>query len=226
VTVLIIKTADLTAGQTETMNAALPAVRQECAARFALPSKRAESVAAAYLAYYAIVCGDTGQGVVYPAIRLLLEKAEPVAALAAKIGWPTGPHGKPFPEGVFINGKTLHVSISHSDGLVAAAVADSPVGIDIQSIPQMPPPRIHRIAARLHPLEQKRLEACARDKLAEEFCRLWACKESVLKLCGQGLSQPLSSFCVENDCTILDGKQVRLTIHALIVAYLATAEWV
>lgn len=48
-----------------------------------------------------------------------------------------GPHGRPYLSGADAGG--LHLSWAHSHGLVAAAVADSPVGIDVERTRGDPP---------------------------------------------------------------------------------------
>jgi phosphopantetheinyl transferase len=156
----------------------------------------------------------------------LLELNKTVSALAQKEGWKTGENGKPFEHGVITGNLKLYVSLSHSGGLAAVAVSSEPVGVDVQRKPEIPVDRLLRIASKFHPDERARLEALHENQLPDAFCRLWACKESVLKLCGRGLSLPLSSFCIgEDDACQLEGNPVRLTVDKLPGAYLSTAEW-
>lgn len=88
----------------------------------------------------------------------------------------TSATGKPFFENA-----DLHFNVSHSGGVVVAAVSGSPVGIDIEV-----PGRCRdflEIARRFfHPDEADR---CSGE---DEFLRLWTAKEAMLKLAGTGLS--------------------------------------
>ena len=223
--VYVVKTEELTAKNIEAMYAVLPGSRQDCAARLAKPVKRVESVAAAYLAFFSLVCGDIDDCIVYPSLESLLEMQEEAAKLASKIGWHVGEYGKPFPQGVDVNGKLFYVSISHSGGLVVAAVAENPVGVDVQQNPALSKHQMLRIASKFHASEQEHLNSLPESQLSAEFCRLWVCKESVMKLCGKGLSLPISSFRIVGDSCMLDGNPIRLTVHPLQDTFLAIAEW-
>ncbi|MDD2361500.1 MAG: 4'-phosphopantetheinyl transferase superfamily protein [Oscillospiraceae bacterium] len=209
----------------ELMKSALPEQRRMQMAKLKKPSDRVNSAVAAYLVFYALVKNQSNEGLVYPETDSLLESRDEISELAARLGWPTE-HGKPFPSGIEVNGRHYHVNISHSERLVGAAISDRPVGIDIQRIPRISISRLERIACRFHALELERLKGMPKNRYAAEFCRLWVCKESVLKLCGKGLSVPLSSFCItENDTCIIDGNTVKITVYELPDAYLAVSKY-
>ena len=91
--------------------------------------------------------------------------------------------GKP----AFQNG-TLHFNLSHTDTLVCAAVADSPVGVDVQS-PAAPSDGVIR---RMLSREEQDLLARTDDKTAL-FTRFWTQKEAYAKWTGEGLSCGFSS---------------------------------
>lgn len=100
-----------------------------------------------------------------------------------------GEHGKPYIVGC------PHFSLSHSGKYVICAVADTPVGVDIEA----PRPGSAALARRFFtPREQ------ALVKSDEDFCRVWVQKESYVKALGTGLAQGLSSFDVSEleDCTV------------------------
>ncbi len=88
------------------------------------------------------------------------------------------PSGKPIlPSGVY-------VSLSHSGNAVAAAVADAPVGIDVERV--SPSPRILPLAARFFPAsDAARVEEAQKSEgdtaAAREFFRLFTAKEAYLK---------------------------------------------
>lgn len=105
----------------------------------------------------------------------------------------------------------FHYNISHSGGIVACAVSDSPVGIDIQQISD-DPVRILRIAAHFFSQEEQQElslhhqeknpntgaagNSCSNDEqdLCHLFCRFWTARESYIKLTGRGLAEPFSEF--------------------------------
>lgn len=103
--------------------------------------------------------------------------------------------GKPF-----VNTDGIFVSISHTDGLCAAAVSDAEIGIDIEIIPSDADSpertgRLNRLAERyFSPDEVKYVESCA----ASGFYRVWTAKESFIKFTGEGFSRPLREFSVLN----------------------------
>lgn len=188
--------------------------------------RRTESVVAAYLLYYLIACCQINGELVWADVDMIVSKVDMVSAIAKQIGWPTGEHGKPFPAGINIGGSVLHAGISHSKGLVCATISRTPIGIDLQVIPKTPPIRMLRIAKRFHPDEYSQLVTVDKARLADAFTRLWACKESALKLNGTGMSTPLSLFCVKPDGTcVINGKSAIIYVKNLHRAYLAFAQW-
>lgn len=222
----LLESALLTDEQLEIMAAVLPPERRGRAERLQSPSARRESLAAAYLALYGLVSGETEGEPEYPAVQALLSEAEEVRAFSAAVGWPVGEGGKPFADGVPGKSPRLFVSLSHSEGLAAAAVAHEPLGIDVQRNPSADRERLLRIAGKFHPREREALAALPEAELPGAFCRLWACKESVLKLCGRGLSLPLSCFCIERDDTSkLDGRAIRFDVRTLDKGVFAAAVW-
>lgn len=91
----------------------------------------------------------------------------------------SAPGGKPW----LPDHPALHISLSHSGGLVVCAAAAVPVGVDVE----LPRPLRPGLAARwFHPDEQALL---ARDPAA--FFDLWMAKEAVLKEIGCGLGAGL-----------------------------------
>lgn len=85
--------------------------------------------------------------------------------------------GKPMIDG-------LNFNLSHSDGGVAVAISDFPVGCDVEKVRAYP----RRVAEKFTADERKRLENTAEnDRDAAFFC-LWTAKESYLKMTGEGLS--------------------------------------
>lgn len=97
------------------------------------------------------------------------------------------PHGKPRVR----TGETedLHVSVSHSaDRIAVALTAVSPVGVDVEQIPDVP---IDELAgSALSPGERAMLRWMPRHHQHAGFTRMWVCKEAALKATGHGLRIP------------------------------------
>ena len=164
----------------------------------------------------------------WPSLEELLRVEKDIARLAERIDWPVGEYGQPFPNGVSFSGGCApsgpenggmgsdepacspvrrFVSLSHSEGVAAAVSCPVPVGLDLQGAVSGETAQLRQIAAKFHPDERARLAGLPDSQFPAAFRRLWAAKESVLKLCGRGLSQPLSSFCIREDGSgELDGK--------------------
>lgn len=79
---------------------------------------------------------------------------------------------------------SLALSLAGRDGLVAAAVADSPIGVDVETIGARFDPPLNV----LHPAERAALAAAETDA-HEIFLRIWAAKEAYVKALGTGLSR-------------------------------------
>ncbi len=215
----------------EQMACALPAARREAVNRRRGEARR-EAVAAAYLALYALVrTHEAAPEPSWPSVRRLLAASPEIAALGAGLGWPTGRYGQPFPDGCVLNGKgkaagIRFVSLSHSGGVAAAAACPAPIGLDLQGRLPEPADRLLRIAGKFHPSERERLEDLPAGELPAAFRRLWAAKESVLKLCGRGLNLSPAAFCVREDGTgELEGRGFRVVHWETEAGSLAAAVW-
>lgn len=125
--------------------------------------------------------------------------------------WILSASGQPFPDGIRTTQGRQYVSLSHSGSLIAVALSDKPVGLDVQEAVPSDASAIFRRFA--HP-EEKMWMGSAPEK--EAFLHWWTCKEAAVKLTGEGLAHPFSKFAVlpaEQDCcyhTSLDGKPVSL----------------
>lgn len=91
------------------------------------------------------------------------------------------PNGKPV-----FGRDDMHLSVSHSGGLVAVAWSDMPVGVDLQRIVPM-----GNIADRiLSPKERDMMT----DRSDRSLVRVWTRKESYVKLTGDGISKRFDTF--------------------------------
>ena len=108
--------------------------------------------------------------------------------------------GKPY----FSNMLDVHFSVSHSDDVFAFAIADVPVGIDVQKIRKRPDEedRCRRIARRFfHPEEIARMEGendgtSFYTGVVSTFYKIWCGKEAYVKLSGKGIDGDFSKFSV------------------------------
>ncbi|GAC1552124.1 MAG: hypothetical protein NVS2B5_09490 [Beijerinckiaceae bacterium] len=106
----------------------------------------------------------------------------------------------------------IFVSLAARDGLVAIALSDRPVGVDIEIVDAEPPDPAWNI---LHPRERAWLLAQKREKQPEHFLSLWCAKEAYLKAIGRGLRREPTEIAVcigpEGALTIEDcGRPARL----------------
>lgn len=103
---------------------------------------------------------------------------DPLPELAA------GERGKPW----FPACPQYHFNLSHSGTLALCALADRPVGVDIQEIRKAWRPSL--VTRTCTP--QERAWLSSRGDRAEDFAQLWALKESAGKQTGYGLPYPPS----------------------------------
>ena len=107
--------------------------------------------------------------------------------------WPViayGEQGKPYIAGA----EGFHYNLSHDGEYVLLVVSDAEVGCDIE---QIRPVDLKLPRHAFHPAEYERIAACAEAERNELFFRYWVLKESYIKALGTGLSEGLSSFCME-----------------------------
>lgn len=84
-----------------------------------------------------------------------------------------------------------HISLSHTGSVSVLAVSDRPVGVDLETIRDVP----EAIAGRFFPPTfQTELAAASHLKRAELFFLLWTRLEAALKADGRGLNAPRSEF--------------------------------
>lgn len=95
--------------------------------------------------------------------------------------------GKPY----LIGEPDIYFNLSHSGEYVSCAVADMPIGIDIQKKVTVR----SRIAERFFTgADNQKLSACNEEEREELFFRMWSIKESYVKLTGKGMKQGIDSF--------------------------------
>jgi 4'-phosphopantetheinyl transferase len=100
------------------------------------------------------------------------------------------PHGKPR-----LIGPGPEFSLTHSGDIVGVAVAEAPVGLDVEDL------AVHRSDPALEeetlaPVERAMLDEVDSAERPAAFLRLWTRKEALLKTTGTGLTVPLRDLIV------------------------------
>lgn len=89
-------------------------------------------------------------------------------------------------------GASLHLSLATRAGVVAVALANHPVGVDVERVE---PARELPIAA-LHAMEAAALRGLPDSARPLAFARLWSAKEAYVKALGTGFARAPESFAV------------------------------
>jgi 4'-phosphopantetheinyl transferase len=127
--------------------------------------------------------------------RLRAALAEVLGEDPAALQFGAGPHGKPF-----VIGHRVEFNLSHSGDLVAIAVAEEPLGIDVEHIVAA---RANRGVAERWFSAAERAWMDAQPNRERAFFRLWTIKESAMKADGGGLSIPLDEVQVDPSLTVV-----------------------
>lgn len=226
-TIYLMDAGLLSDGMLDRLIALLPPERRETVLRRQAAGRR-EAAATSILGYYALTATEEKEGAVlrWVSPTVLMRDKAALRRCARSVGWPVGKYGQPFPEGTFLGKERRFLSLSHSRDMAAVGVDSAPLGIDLQRWESGSPERLRKIAAKLHPDERARLDPLEGAALTREFYRLWTQKESVLKLCGRGLSLPLSGFCIDQEGrSRVEGRAAATQVWELPGATLAAAFW-
>lgn len=89
-------------------------------------------------------------------------------------------------------GTGLHLSLATRAGFVALALAQHPVGVDVERVEPLAAPPL----ASLHPQERQALLALPELARPLAFAQLWAAKEAYVKALGTGFARAPESFSV------------------------------
>jgi 4'-phosphopantetheinyl transferase len=118
-------------------------------------------------------------------LRLAAARALGCAPGAVPLRW--GTHGRPE-----LDVPGLHLSLTHSGGEIAAALADAPVGLDVETAVAPLPIEVMDVA--FSRAERAAVAAAAPDDRTRLFYGVWTRKEAVLKADGRGLHDPLDAI--------------------------------
>ena len=94
-------------------------------------------------------------------------------------------------------------NISHTKEWVAVAVADTPIGIDIEMLRVYKPEVAKRF---FHKDEYAFLESLPNDLRNVSFTRLWTLKESYVKCTGSGIANNFDKFAISINSTDVEIK--------------------
>lgn len=133
----------------------------------------------------------------------------------AAIAFVPGAHGKPLlPEH-----HALHVNWSHAGDLVAVAIADAEVGVDVERTERIED--LDAVAERVFSTrELEEYRALEGDARRVAFFNGWTRKEAFIKATGEGMSRPLKEFAVTLAPgtvrleTLRDDDPARWSLHA------------
>lgn len=129
----------------------------------------------------------------------------------------TLPNKKPY-----LKGNDLYFNISHSKDLVVCAIAEYPLGIDVE----FNDPNISYLDFTFQMTTNEFEEIHDSDDKIKGFFTYWTRKEAVIKAHGAGMMIPLESFeVVENKCIIEDEKffTKEIFIHEDYHGYIASS---
>lgn len=190
----------------------LDEIRQKKADACRQPKARAASLAAGFLAQYALQQnGFAGHTICY------------------------GEKGQPQIDGKGIQEGLPYLSLSHSGDYAVCAIADSPVGVDIQArVPVYGGMLCHFFSPKeraefeqkygLEPFQRESAGSGRDDPTwkpfksrilpeaaAEEFLRLWTAKESYMKLTGIGMGMGFSGILADLETGVVREKAAAFT---------------
>ena len=97
-----------------------------------------------------------------------------------------GEHGQ-----LSVRGDPRHLCLSHCGPVTVLAVAETPVGVDLERVHETSEPTVRRL---FPPSFQNELEGREDVERDETFTRLWTRLEAALKADGRGLSAPREDF--------------------------------
>lgn len=97
-----------------------------------------------------------------------------------------GEYGKPYVR----DHEEWQFNISHTDGLIVIAVADCPIGIDVEKIREPD----YRIAKRFFTKAENEYIDSDVEGRDVRFFEIWTKKEAYIKYTGKGLREPLGNF--------------------------------
>ncbi len=99
----------------------------------------------------------------------------------SELSFATTEKGKPYLE----NRPDCHFSISHTDGLVAVALSENSVGVDVESVKPIDP----KLCERFFSQSEQDYVFMKETEVDQRFFEVWTKKEAFAKYTGLGLSE-------------------------------------
>ncbi|MCJ7933995.1 MAG: 4'-phosphopantetheinyl transferase superfamily protein [Chryseobacterium sp.] len=130
--------------------------------------------------------------------RILLKKGLSSYYHIDEISMGRLPNHKPF-----LKGDPAHFNISHSKNLVVCAIADFPIGIDVEFSDET----VNYMDFQFQMTADECIEIDHSEDKIRSFFTYWTHKEAVIKAHGGGMMIPLDSFEVINNECIVEGKK-------------------
>ncbi|CAI8852185.1 4'-phosphopantetheinyl transferase family protein [Chryseobacterium sp. IT-36CA2] len=128
------------------------------------------------------------------------------------------PNKKPY-----LKGSDLYFNISHSKDLVVCAIAEYPLGIDVE----FSDPKISYLDFTFQMTTNEFKEIHDSDDKTKGFFTYWTRKEAVIKAHGAGMMLPLESFEVLNNECVIEGEKFftkEIFIHEGYYSYIASTD--
>ncbi|MGA8172820.1 MAG: 4'-phosphopantetheinyl transferase superfamily protein, partial [Methylocystis sp.] len=95
--------------------------------------------------------------------------------------------------------RSLQISVSGRENFCAVAMAEAPIGVDIEPSRELDPPW-----NMLHPREREALAALPAAARSQALLLMWTAKEAYLKALGVGFAREPASVAIGLDFSILD----------------------
>ena len=108
-----------------------------------------------------------------------------------------GEFGKP----TFTDYPELHFNLSHSGTMVACALGDKPVGVDVQHIVELRPGLVNYTMSEKEIAKFETLDDEEAKRLY--FTQLWALKECYAKATGRGITHEFPSFDIDENGDVI-----------------------
>ncbi|PTT39474.1 4-phosphopantetheinyl transferase [Chryseobacterium sp. HMWF028] len=130
----------------------------------------------------------------------------------------TLPNKKPY-----LKDHQLHFNISHSKDLVVCAIAEYPLGIDIE----FNDPKVSYLDFKFQMTDKEFQEIHESEDKINGFFTYWTRKEAVIKAHGAGMMLPLDTFEVIKDKCMIEGERFftrEVFIHKDYHSYMASSD--
>ncbi|WP_343685743.1 4'-phosphopantetheinyl transferase family protein [Chryseobacterium gleum] len=128
------------------------------------------------------------------------------------------PNKKPY-----LKGQQLHFNISHSKDMVVCAIAQYPLGIDVECND----PKISYQDYIFQMTARELVEIQNTEDKIKGFFTYWTRKEAVIKAHGAGMMIPLESFEIANNECVIEGEKFftrEIFIHEGYHGYIASSD--